>query len=639
MYVGTGLPAPMAAGWPPRVALHPAAAYATSAALYEQYVAAVHGAAAWCPVPLEQEVQRLRHANQARPSCCGGALVPPGSQVIAELAPVPPAWSPAWGSQDVNEVQEEVVVERRRRFEGHVFRLWVEDCMLRNGIRVHAMDTVSFAETHIDLNDASIQQMFDGYWEKLRRLRSSQGLPDSQWTDSEHNADLREFLGCLLDSAYFELNEHGDELTLQVPRVVEPKPLPAQAGPDFEPARPERCTAPCPRREPRAEPRAEPGAPLSASWIREHILGQRAEPPGPAQRSAPRSALRASSAQRTRAAPGGQATERPCPPARAGGQRGLRSSGTRPQSARTSQSSRPQSAQQCSRGPSGIWAPEAACRPPAQGGSSAAAASSAREPAPQHEDRPQGSEVGQLEASKPAGPAPQYMRQMRPPSARRERREERAASLGGVQQRPRPPAAPRSEQLPGWARGGGDAAGEPGAGRGRQQRPSSAKALKHKRVPEESAEGHIYEDREPSVCSDASPSALRADVGTVYELHTDVDTPHCAFWKAESVQQELRRKTPCSFGVQGCEEEEEEPEQPQQQAQQPPATSSWISSATSTATTALPQSPIAKRGPEISQEPRCSTPPRRFRSAVAETWCTATAKVDRGLIPQRRDRE
>uniref|UniRef100_A0A7S4UK27 Uncharacterized protein n=1 Tax=Alexandrium monilatum TaxID=311494 RepID=A0A7S4UK27_9DINO len=133
-----------------------------------------------------------------------GVLPPqPGSRAGQPLAwPRPPPTG-------LKASPDNVLVERRRTLGEREFKLWVEDLLVRGGIRVCAMDTASFAQIQTDVSDAEVQSMFNQYWWRLSRKRSG-----------DHCEQLTEFLGALLDSAYLELG--AEDLELRIPEAVHP---------------------------------------------------------------------------------------------------------------------------------------------------------------------------------------------------------------------------------------------------------------------------------------------------------------------------------------------------------------------------------------------------------------------------------
>lgn len=148
------------------------------------------------------------------------------------------------------------MVERRRRFGDRLFRLWVEDCALRGGVRVHAMDVQSLCRSHVDLHDNDVQSMFNRFISRScnRMERWIAGV--SETSSAAHDRELQEFLCCLLDAAYFELDEAGSSLQLRLPAFVEPlAAVPAEEQTLVEVDRPQ-----------------SPKSPISAHWIREKLL-------------------------------------------------------------------------------------------------------------------------------------------------------------------------------------------------------------------------------------------------------------------------------------------------------------------------------------------------------------------------------
>mmetsp|Transcript_11974 Transcript_11974/g.26060 ORF Transcript_11974/g.26060 Transcript_11974/m.26060 type:complete len:446 (-) Transcript_11974:849-2186(-) len=151
---------------------------------------------------------------------------------------------------------------------------------------------------------------------------------------------------------------------------------------------------------------------------------------------------------------------------------------------------------------------------------------------PQQQQQQQRQPVQPPYPPNPTGP--RYSRRQRPPSARGNRSDDRnegASHIEGSYD-----GTHRKENLPRWARDGDAETGGPRFYT-RQHRPISAKALKHKRVPDENTDGPtIYEDREPSVddCKserDASISARSSlakvsfDAGACL-IHSE-DHPEC----------------------------------------------------------------------------------------------------------------
>jgi len=188
----------------------------------ELHAARTSPLAAWLRGPvtcIEHEVVRRRYAAKVQE--LQHQLVEAQRRFAAAAAGTPPPRPPAvaWGPPQVNEPAEvvapsDVVVERRRQFGDRLLRLWVEDVPFRGGARVHAMDTTSFVRSVAEFSDMDIQVMFDSWWQRLARSRQA-ALADGD--------PLREFLLCLLDASYFELDGIG-QLQLRVPAAVPPLP-------------------------------------------------------------------------------------------------------------------------------------------------------------------------------------------------------------------------------------------------------------------------------------------------------------------------------------------------------------------------------------------------------------------------------
>lgn len=188
----------------------------------ELHAARTSPLAAWLRGPvtcIEHEVVRRRYAAKVQE--LQHQLVEAQRRFAAAAAGTPPPMPPAvaWGPPQVNEPAEvvapsDVVVERRRQFGDRLLRLWVEDVPFRGGARVHAMDTTSFVRSVAEFSDMDIQVMFDSWWQRLARSRQA-ALADGD--------PLREFLLCLLDASYFELDGIG-QLQLRVPAAVPPLP-------------------------------------------------------------------------------------------------------------------------------------------------------------------------------------------------------------------------------------------------------------------------------------------------------------------------------------------------------------------------------------------------------------------------------
>lgn len=96
----------------------------------------------------------------------------------------------------------------RRHLSGHAVRLWIEDCAASSSARVHAMDEASGARWHKDVADATLSAMLACY-------RHSQDEPGD-------TNDIDGFLSALLHAAYFAEPPHGEGLELQLPAYVVP---------------------------------------------------------------------------------------------------------------------------------------------------------------------------------------------------------------------------------------------------------------------------------------------------------------------------------------------------------------------------------------------------------------------------------
>lgn len=167
---------------------------------------------------LEQQLAETRRSAavaswSASSSTSTSVLLP------AEPLAQPECWTPASPAVEVS--LAEVVAERRRRFGDRLFRLWVEDCAHRGGVRVHALDTLSYARVHTDLRDSDVQAMYDYWWYKSARRGSISRFRDERCGETDHGAELQQFLCCLLDAVYFEGEVHN-LLELRVPLVIEP---------------------------------------------------------------------------------------------------------------------------------------------------------------------------------------------------------------------------------------------------------------------------------------------------------------------------------------------------------------------------------------------------------------------------------
>lgn len=85
---------------------------------------------------------------------------------------------------------------------------------------MHALDAVSLAWTCADLCDADVQAMFNDYWKRRTRRGAWGSVP---YTDRGHHDELCEFLSCLLDGSFLELNQNKDEVALRFPTEVLPR--------------------------------------------------------------------------------------------------------------------------------------------------------------------------------------------------------------------------------------------------------------------------------------------------------------------------------------------------------------------------------------------------------------------------------
>jgi hypothetical protein len=198
-----------------------------------------------------------------------------------ELFAWPPSSSPpqqpdpvlAWPRHP--EVQpSDIVVERKRRFGDRLFRLWVEDCESRGGVRIHALDVASLNRVHMDLRDCEIQAMFDHFssrrCDNMARWIARQAAP--QPTDMAHDRDLQEFLRHLLDAAYFELADGGHALQLRLPAFIDPPPTGVtEESTLIEVSSPRgRSCAACVR--PTRNTDEAQSSPVTVRWIREKLL-------------------------------------------------------------------------------------------------------------------------------------------------------------------------------------------------------------------------------------------------------------------------------------------------------------------------------------------------------------------------------
>lgn len=164
--------------------------------------------------------------------------LPPGP--VTSSSPVPP---PPRGASETP--ASTVLVERRRLFGERSFRLWAEDCATRGGVRFHAMDEANLSRTHVDLRDTDIKVMFEAY---CQQMGDSENI-DSQ--TEQHATQVNEFLLRMLDTAYFELGEGGDSLELRLPLSVAPRPK---------------------RRDDVDVVEVDCSSPLTKGWIKEKIL-------------------------------------------------------------------------------------------------------------------------------------------------------------------------------------------------------------------------------------------------------------------------------------------------------------------------------------------------------------------------------
>lgn len=134
----------------------------------------------------------------------------------------PLLWStPSAAPPGERAVPDDVVVERRRNLGQRTLRLWVEDCANRGGVRVHATDPESLAEVHADLRDSDVQVLFDGYCQTLAARATASGAA-KLLAEKDHGEQLVDFMGCLLDAAFLELDPKSHTLQLRVPAAVDP---------------------------------------------------------------------------------------------------------------------------------------------------------------------------------------------------------------------------------------------------------------------------------------------------------------------------------------------------------------------------------------------------------------------------------
>lgn len=463
--------------------------------LEDELAAAKNGVcAAWLQGPavsIEHEVTRRKHIAKVRrleASLAEARLsllqptVEPQSTVAWHAMSDPPVTAasmtagvqPMFWSEPQDEIlMENVIVERKRKFGNQMFKLWVEDCAQRGGVRVHALDTVSLAKTHVDLKDTDVQAMFDHYSVKKSRLlkRSTH----EQNCDCEHNKELKEFLCRLLDSTYFELDESGDEVELRIPDVVEPQPEPTRTLVDVPSTQAQ-------------------GAPSTKIWIHQQLLPPRSA----TSRSQGTGHTRPSSARTTKAypmytpaAPAAPATSRR-PAQRMDGE--IRRP-SRPQSARQ-QSARPQSARPQSARPQSAQLNTSNGSMPMSGGVNFVDVNKSLD---SHFSTQRTVPLSALSTHPVAGPAGRGLLVRRPASQStrvpshsigrpivlpQQRSDE---SLNGQNQSSQPTQESTSSLH---------------TGQQRKNRPSSAKALKHKRVADTHDGSTIYDDLEPSICGE-----------------------------------------------------------------------------------------------------------------------------------------
>jgi hypothetical protein len=200
----------------------------------------------------------------SRPGTAGSQQPGAERQLPTQPMSQPLLWStPSAAPPGVRAVPDEVIVERRRNLGQRTLRLWVEDCANRGGVRVHATDPESLAEVHVDLRDSDVQVLFHGYCQTLAASVAASGAA-KQLAEKDHGEQLLDFMGCLLDSAFLELDPKNHTLQLRLPATVDPPvPLPP---PSIELAT-----------TPSASMRGKPSDPakdslLSKEWIREKLL-------------------------------------------------------------------------------------------------------------------------------------------------------------------------------------------------------------------------------------------------------------------------------------------------------------------------------------------------------------------------------
>jgi len=177
---------------------------------------AVPSEASSCPCPLGS------YNNRSRPGTAGSQQ--PGTERHFPVQPMsqPLLWStPSAAPPGDRAVPDEVIVERHRNLGQRTLRLWAEDCANRGGVRVHATDPESLAEVHVDLRDSDVQELFDGYCQTLTANATASGAP-KPLAKKDHGEQLVDFMGCLLDAAFLELDPKSHTLQLRVPAAVDP---------------------------------------------------------------------------------------------------------------------------------------------------------------------------------------------------------------------------------------------------------------------------------------------------------------------------------------------------------------------------------------------------------------------------------
>lgn len=465
----------------------------------ELHAARTSPLAAWLRGPvtcIEHEVVRRRYAAKVQE--LQHQLVEAQRRFAAAAAGTPPPMPPAvaWGPPQVNEPAEvvapsDVVVERRRQFGDRLLRLWVEDVPFRGGARVHAMDTTSFVRSVAEFSDMDIQVMFDSWWQRLARSRQA-ALADGD--------PLREFLLCLLDASYFELDGIG-QLQLRVPAAVPPLP----PVPDKELIEILSYKA-------SSHSSAEP---LTKDWIRDKLL-------------VPRSVVSSSSSSQRRS---GCAAYAPKP--RSSSARGAQSSSrARPSSARPS--STRSAARSSSSGPVPRWSMSDASAEGSFFNDSSERPSSRQPPVP-----------GGLRLRHPLQEREKANLPYRvPPPAKSAEQEAKGKAKAPVPHAARAPAshAAVAAHAPAAVAARASNAAYPSHQR---RRPASAKIHKHKRVAEPE-EDIIYEDVEgphvdreiPAPCSsgDAQAPETERPVSVPHEAAASQAKRHHRAWRPASAK-------------------------------------------------------------------------------------------------------